>query len=92
MVGVLDKDGKPVRDAGVMLLADPAGLSSESKGSWLHHLAFRQWAVTSALGNARFAGVPAGRILVRVKTSDGTWQQQGVAASNEELRLTLKMP
>ena len=36
--------------------------------------------------------LPPGRIIVRVKTSTSATQQQGVAVSNEELRLTLRMP
>ena len=37
-----------------------------------------QRAATSALGKARFTGVPPGRIIVRGKTSDGTSEQRRV--------------
>ena len=92
VVELVDKAGDPVPDASVGLLADPAGFPTEARGSWLHSRAFRQRAVTSAQGSARFTGVPPGRIIVRVKTSTSATQQQGVAVSNEELRLTLRMP
>ena len=92
VVGLIDKAGNPVPNAGVMLLADPAGLSAESRGSWLHHRAFRQRAVTSALGNARFTGVPPGRIIVRVKTASDAGEQRGTAVSNQELRVDLVLP
>ena len=92
VVELRDKAGEPVADAEVKLIADPAGYPAEARGSWLHPLAFRQWAVTSALGHARFTGVPAGRIIVRVKTSTSATQQQGIAVSNQELRVSLTMP
>ena len=91
-VELRDKAGDPVPGVLVRLLADPAGFPTEARDSWPHSLAFRQQAVTSAQGNARFTGVPPGRIMVRVKTSDGTSQQQGVAVSSKELRLTVRMP
>ena len=91
VVKLLNKAGDPVSDASVTLLADPAGLPAEARGSWLHYRAFRQRGVTSALGNARFIGVPPGRIIVRAKTSSGAVQQRGVAVSNQELRTTLRM-
>ncbi len=92
VVELRDKAGEPVADAEVKLIADPAGYPIEARGSWLHPLAFRQRAVTSAQGHARFTGVPPGRILVRMKTATDSIEQQGVAVSNEELRLTLRMP
>ena len=52
----------------------------------------QQRAVTSALGDTRFAGVPPGRIIVRVKTPTATSEQRGVAVSNQELELSLRMP
>ena len=82
VVGLVDKAGNPVSGAGVMLLADPAGLPAEARGSWLHHRAFRQRAVTSSLGNVRFSGVPPGRIIVRVKTADAALEHRGTAVSD----------
>ena len=76
VVELEDKGREGVPDTGVMLVADPAGYPAEARGSWLHPLGFRQIAVTSAQGNARFTGVPPGRIIVRVKSSDGASQQQ----------------
>ena len=90
VVGLVDRARNPVPDAGIMLLADPAGLSAESRGSWLHHRAFRQRAVTSRLGNARFTGVPPGQIMVRAKTPREVIEQRAVAVSNQELRITLR--
>ncbi len=92
VVELVDKAGDPVSNAGVRLIADPAGYPAEARGSWLHPLAFRQRAVTSAQGHVRFTGVPPGRILVRVKTPTSATQQQGVAVSGEELRLSLRTP
>ena len=93
IVELLDDKGiAPVPDTWVTLLADPAGLAAEERDSWLHYRHFRQRAVTSALGNARFIGVPPGRILVRVKTETGSSQEWGDAVSNQELRVTLWMP
>ena len=93
IVELLDDKGiAPVPDTWITLLADPAGLAAEERDSWLHYRRFRQRAVTSALGNARFIGVPPGRILVRVKTEAGSSQEWGDAVSNQELRVTLWMP
>ena len=90
VVNLRDKSGSPVYGSEVMLFADPAGLSSEARGSWLHHRSFRQRAVTSALGNVRFSGVPPGRIIVRAKTPAESVEQRAVAVSAQELRLTLR--
>ena len=92
VVGLVDRAGNPVPDAGVLLLADPAGLPAESRGSWLHHRAFRQRAVTSTLGNTRFTGVPPWRIIVRVKTDSYAVEHRGTAVSNQELRVSLVLP
>ncbi len=92
VVGLVDKVGHPVSGAGVMLLADPAGLSADARGSWLHHRAFRQRAVTSALGNGRFTGVPPGRIIVRVKTASDAVEHRGTAFSDQELQVSLVLP
>ena len=73
------------------LLADPAGLGAESRGSWLHPRAFRQQGVTSRLGNLRFRGVPPGRIIVRVKAARGTAEQRVVVSEGQELRITLRI-
>ena len=89
VVGLVDKAGNPVSGAGVMLLADPAGLPAEARGSWLHHRAFRQRGVTSSLGNVRFSGVPPGRIIVRVKTADAALEHHGTAVSDQELQVSL---
>ena len=69
---ILDKEDRAVGDAAVTLLADPAGLGAEARGSWLHPRSFRRRGVTSRLGNVRFRGVPPGRIIVRVKAAKGT--------------------
>ena len=92
VVGLVDKAGNPVSGAGVLLLADPAGLASEARGSWLHHRAFRQRAVTSSLGNVRFIGVPPGHIILRVKTADAALEHRGTAVSDEELQVSLVLP
>lgn len=93
VVELLEETGlSPVADTWVTLLADPSGLAAEDRDSWLHHRAFRQREVTSALGNARFTGVPPGRILVRVKTETGSVQEWGDAVSNQELKVSLRMP
>ena len=92
VVGLNDKAGNPVSGAGVMLLADPAGLPAESRGSWLHQRAFRQRAATSSLGNVRFTGVPPGHIIVRVKTASDTIEHRGTAVSNQELQVSLVLP
>ena len=92
MVGLNDKAGNPVSGAGVMLLADPAGLPAESRGSWLHQRAFRQRAATSSLGNVSFTGVPPGHIIVRVKTASDTIEHRGTAVSNQELQVSLVLP
>ena len=89
VVELLDKAGDLVPNVSVTLLADPAGLPEESRGSWLHSRAFRQRAVTSDLGNVRFIGVPPGRVIVRVKTPTDSTEQRAVAVSNQELRLSL---
>lgn len=90
VVNLRDKSGSPVSGSDVMLFADPAGLSSEARGSWLHHRSFRQRSATSVLGNVRFSGVPPGRIIVRAKTSAESVEQRAVAVSAQELRLTLQ--
>ena len=92
VVELQDKAGEGVADTEVRLIANPAGYPAAAQGSWLHPLGFRQIALTSAQGQARFTGVPPGRIIVRVKTADGASEQQGVAVSGKELRLTLRMP
>lgn len=92
VVEILDKAGDPVPNASVMLLADPAGVSEEARGSWLHSRAFRQQAMTSVLGNARFIGVPPGRIIVRMKTPTDSIEQRTVAVSNQELLVSLVSP
>ena len=92
VVEILDKAGDPVPNASVMLLADPAGVPEEARGSWLHSRAFRQQAMTSVLGNARFIGVPPGRIIVRMKTPTDSIEQRTVAVSNQELLVSLVSP
>ena len=82
----------PAPDTWVTLLADPDGMADEDRDSWLHHRAFRQRAVTSALGHARFTGVPPGRVLVRVKTEIGIAQEWIDTVSDQEHRITLRMP
>ena len=91
VVQVLDKADMAASDVRVVLLADPAGLGTDTRGSWLHHRAFRQRGLTSSLGNVRFTGVPPGRIITRIKTADGTTQQRSVVTSGQELRVTLRM-
>ena len=63
VVELEDKAGEGVADTEVRLIADPAGYPTAVQGSWLHPLGFRQIAVTSAQGHARFTGVPPGRII-----------------------------
>ena len=91
LVQVLDKEDRAVGDAAVTLLADPAGLGAEARGSWLHPRSFRQRGVTSRLGNVRFRGVPPGRIIVRVKTADSATEQRVVVSEGQQLRITLRM-
>ena len=90
VVELVDKEDFPVSDAWITLLADPAGLTEAAQDSWLHSRAFRQRAVTSALGNVRFTGVPPGRIIVRVKTATDSIEGRGIAESNQELWLSLR--
>ena len=90
MVQVLDKADRAVADIRVILLADPAGLGAEARGSWLHPRAFRQRGVTSRLGNIRFTGVPPGRIIARIKTADGAAEQRAVVSAGQELQITLR--
>lgn len=93
VVELLDAHGiSPIPDTWVTLLADPDALAAEDRDSWLHHRAFRQRAVTSALGHSRFTGVPPGRVLVRVKTEDGIAQEWTDAVSDQEHRITLRTP
>ena len=78
VVSVLDKSDTAASDVGVMLLADPAGVRADARGSWLHHRAFRQKGFTSSMGNVRFTGVPraalshASRRLM-APPSNGQW-------------------
>lgn len=91
VVHVLDKADTAASDVRVMLLADPAGVGADARGSWLHHRAFRQRGFTSRMGNVRFTGVPPGRIIARIKTADGTTEQRAVVSSGQELQVTLRM-
>ncbi|MDE2962658.1 MAG: carboxypeptidase-like regulatory domain-containing protein [Acidobacteriota bacterium] len=91
VVNVLDKADTAVSDVRVMLLADPAGVGADARGSWLHHRAFRQKGFTSNMGNVRFTGVPPGRIIARIKTADGATEQRAVVSSGQELDITLRM-
>lgn len=87
-----DKGISPVPDQWVTLLADPAGLAPEDRDSWLHYRAFRQRAVTSSLGIARFTEVPPGRVFVRVKTETGSAKAWADAVSNQETWVSLRLP
>ena len=91
VVQVLDKADRVIADAAVTLLADPAGMGADARGSWLHYRAFRQRGVTSRLGNVRFRGVPPGRIIVRVKTAGSATEQRAVVSAGQELRVTLRI-
>lgn len=91
VVQVLEKEERAVRHAAVTLLADPAGLGAEARGSWPCPQAFRKHGVTSRLGNVRFRGVPPGRIIVRVKTVDSATEERAVMSEGQELRLTLRI-
>ena len=91
VVQVLDKADTAASDVRVILLADPAGVDADARGSWLHHRAFRQRGFTSSMGNVRFTGVPPGRIIARIKTADGTTEQRAVVSSGQELQVTLRM-
>ena len=90
VVRVLDKADLAVSGVKVMLLADPAGLGANTRGSWLHQQAFRQQGVTSRLGNVRFSGVAPRRIIARIKTADGTAEQRAVVSSGQELHIALR--
>ena len=92
VVELQDKAGEGVADTEVRLIADSAGYPTAAQGSWLHPLGFRQLAVTSAQGQVRFTGVPPGRIMVRRKTPNDSIEQQAVATSNQELRVSRSMP
>ena len=92
-VALLDDKGvSSVPDTWITLLADPAGLAPEDRDSWLHYRAFRQRAVTSSEGRARFTGVPPGRIFVRVKTETGTAKAWADAVSNQEILVSVRLP
>ena len=91
VVQVLDTADRAVADVGVILLADPAGVGADARGSWLHHRAFRQNGFTSSMGNVRFSGVPPGRIIARINTADGVTEQRAVVSSGQELDVTLRI-
>ena len=90
VVHVLETVDTAAPDVRVILLADPAGVGVDARGSWLHHRAFRQVGFTSRMGNVRFTGVPPGRIIARIKTADGTIEQRAVVSSGQELPITLR--
>ena len=92
IVSVVDKEGKPASGAEVTLVADPAGLSEEARGSRLHTKSFLQRADASALGTARFTGVPPGRIIVHAKSGAGPVEQRMVVSVGREERVTLRLP
>ncbi len=89
---VVDREDSPLGGAWVTLLADPAGLKDEARGSWLHHRAFRQRKAASDLGAVRFTGVPAGRVIVRLNAADGVIEERAIAVAGQELRVTLRAP
>ena len=95
VVQVLDNADRAVSDVTVLLLADPAGLGNDTRGSWLHPRGFRRQGVTSQLGNIRFTGVPPGRIIARVKTAGSNnstaGEQRAVVSSGQELRISLRL-
>ena len=74
------------------MLADPSGLPSTSRGSWIHVRSFHQVGDCSSLGNVRFSGVPVGMILVRVKFDQGVAEQSATVVSGQELSLQLTEP
>ena len=76
----------------VTLFADPDNYPDTARGSWLFPRGFRQRAVTSPLGNVRFSGVPAGRIIVGIKTPDANVEERATAKGGDELLLTLRVP
>ena len=92
VVHVLDMIDGAASDVRVLLLADPAGVGVDARGSWLHHRAFRQVGFTSRMGNVRFTGVPPGRIIARIKKADGPIEQRAVVSSGQELPITLRVP
>ena len=92
VASLLDKDDDPMRGVEVTLVADPAGLSAEAHGSWLHHRSFRQQKSTSSLGNVRFSGVPPGRIIVRAKAPSGAIEERTSVVEKQDLRLLLRAP
>lgn len=91
VASLLDGDNTPVRGAVVTLIADPAGRSPEAHGSWLHHRSFRQRKTTSSLGNVRFSGVPAGRIIIRTKGRLSEVEERTSVIEGQELRLELRV-
>ena len=92
VVTVIDKTGAAVRGAAVTLFADPANYPQTARGSWLLPRGFHQRAVTSPLGNARFAGVHPGRVLVRVKTDESKSETIATVVGGAEFPLTLILP
>ena len=87
-----DKQANPVAGIEVMMLADPSGLPSNSRGSWTHVKSFHQVGNSSSLGNVRFSGVPVGKILVRAKFDQGVAEQRATVVSGQELSLQLTEP
>ena len=91
VTSLLDGDNAPVRGAVVTLIANPAGSSPEAHGSWLNHRSFRQRKTTSSLGNVRFSGVPAGRIIIRTKGRLSEVEERTSVIEGQELRLELRV-
>ncbi len=92
IVQLRDKLDAPVAGAQVMILADPSGWPSESRGSWMHARSFHQAGNTSDLGNIRFSGVPAGKVLIRAKFADGVAEQRTTVVPDQEIPLRIVAP
>lgn len=91
LVRVLDPSGSPATDVRVVLLADPAGYRPEERGSLLLSQAFHQQATTSQFGNARFAGVPAGRIRLHAISVQGEAWLETHVSERQRLEVALDL-
>lgn len=92
IVTIADKNGSPVPEAEVVLLADPSRIPTESLESWIHDRSFAQDGLTSRQGNVRFAGVPPGHITVQAKTTTGVVEKEFDVLARQEHRITLVVP
>ena len=80
-----DKQGNPLPGVQVIIMADPSGRPSGSRGSWLHAKSLHQIGSTSSLGNIRLSGVSTGNILVRAKFNEGVVEQRATIKTRKRL-------